>query len=286
MELNNKGFAISSIMYIILIMCIILITVTLSILSSRNLILDKQKKNALSDIYMYSESFEKDDWKTIVTNVKAGNLSNYHVGDTKEVDLGEFGKHTLRIANTTTPDECNTEGFSQTACGFVIEFADVIINRKINSNTNVGGWKDSEIRVYVNDTIYNLLPIEIKNNIINTYVVSGHGNTSGETNFETIDKLYLLSTKEVWGKEGTSNTIAYDTAEAETRQLDYYKSMGATTNNYSGVIKNYDESEAWWWLRSAYSNSTYAFYYVYSSGSWGGANASDGGGISPAFRIG
>ena len=51
MRLNNKGFAISSIMYIILIMCIILITVTLSILSSRNLILDKQKRETLNGIY-------------------------------------------------------------------------------------------------------------------------------------------------------------------------------------------------------------------------------------------
>jgi len=55
MKLNNKGFAISSIMYIILIMCIILITLTLSIFSSRNLVLDKQKKETLSNIYSIKE---------------------------------------------------------------------------------------------------------------------------------------------------------------------------------------------------------------------------------------
>ncbi len=51
MKLNNKGFAISSILYIILIMCIILITVTLSVLSSRKLILDKQKSDVLNSLY-------------------------------------------------------------------------------------------------------------------------------------------------------------------------------------------------------------------------------------------
>ena len=72
-------------------------------------------------------SFAEDDWKTIVANVKAGNTSKYKVGDTKEITLtGEVaGTYTVRIANTSTPEECNQEGYSQTACGFVIEFEDI-----------------------------------------------------------------------------------------------------------------------------------------------------------------
>ena len=51
MKLNNKGFAISSVMYMILIMAIVLITLTLSLLSSRKLVLDKIKQETLNDIY-------------------------------------------------------------------------------------------------------------------------------------------------------------------------------------------------------------------------------------------
>lgn len=51
MKLNNKGFAISTIMYMILIMAIILIALTLLLLSSRKLILDRTKKEALDNIY-------------------------------------------------------------------------------------------------------------------------------------------------------------------------------------------------------------------------------------------
>lgn len=51
MKLNNKGFAISTVMYMILIMTIVLITLTLSLLSSRRLILEKQKDEAKSFIY-------------------------------------------------------------------------------------------------------------------------------------------------------------------------------------------------------------------------------------------
>jgi hypothetical protein len=51
MKLNNKGFAVSTIMYIILILAIILITLTLAILSSRKLILDKEREEAINNIY-------------------------------------------------------------------------------------------------------------------------------------------------------------------------------------------------------------------------------------------
>ena len=140
-------------------------------------------------------SFESDSWATIAANVKSGNTSKYNVGDTKEVDLGELGKHTVRISNMSA---CESET-SETACGFVVEFADIITKQKFNStNTNVGGWRDSELRTYVNGTIYNALPSDLQNVISTTKVISGHGKTSGETNFETQDKLYLLNAQEVW----------------------------------------------------------------------------------------
>ena len=240
-------------------------------------------------------SFAEDDWSTIVANVQSGNLSAYKVGDTKEIALtgftngeeGSNGLYTIRIANTTSPTECSTSGFSQTACGFVIEFVDIITTHAMNPTmTNVGGWEASEMRTYVNSTIYESLPEELKTNIIDTYVVSGHGSTSGETNFKTTDKIYLLSTKEVWGKEGTSNTIKYDTGETETRQLDYYKSIGVTTNSYTGAIKKLNGSANYWWLRSANSTITNRFCSVSNGGDWYASNATRTRGVAVAFRIG
>ena len=104
-------------------------------------------------------SFAGDSWDTIVSAVQAGSTENYHVGDTKEVDMGTFGTHTIRVANTSTPAECSTAGFSQTACGFVLEFANIITSRNMNStNTNAGGWPATSMRTYVNNDIYNALP--------------------------------------------------------------------------------------------------------------------------------
>ena len=228
-------------------------------------------------------SFTDDSWSTIAANVKAGKVSAYQVGDTKTVDMGSLGTHTVRVANTSS---CTNGETSQTACGFVVEFADVVSTQKMNStNTNVGGWPASAMRTYVNGTIYNALPSELQNVIATTTVVSGHGSTSGEANFTSSDKLYLLSTKEVWGKDGTSNTISTDTAEAETRQLDYYKNKGVTTSNYSGAIKQYNGTNSNWWLRSARSTNTRSFFNGSYIGGWIANTAIDTSGVAPAFRI-
>lgn len=234
-------------------------------------------------------SFANDSWETIAENVKNGNASVYNVGDTKEVTLtGDWaGTYTVRIANNSTPSECSTEGFSQTACGFVVEFVDIITEHAMNStNTNSGGWPASEMYNFVNIDIYNTLPSDLQNVIIDTYSVSGHGSQNGATNFTSTDKLYLLSTKEVWGKDGTSNTIEYDSAEAETRQLDYYKNNGVTTDSYSGAVKTYQESSNFWWLRAANSNYSDRFYFVVPPGSWYYTTARTSYGVAPAFRIG
>ena len=233
-------------------------------------------------------NFSTDSWSEIIANVKAGNGSEYKVGSTKEVNLGTtYGTHTLRVANTSTPSECSTTGFSQTACGFVLEFADIITTHKMNdTDTNVGGWPASSMYTFVNNDIYNAIPSEIKNAIIDTIVVSSHGSTSGEANFTSTDKLYLLSTAEVWA-EGSSNQIGkYDTARDVTRQLDYYKNLGVTTSSYSGAIKKNGTSNSVWWLRAVYSDGNRRFYNVYDYGGWYPDTANNANGVAPAFRIG
>ena len=228
-------------------------------------------------------SFSTDSWMTIAKAVKSGNISKYNVGDTKSVNLGTYGTHTLRIANTSTPSECSTTGFSQTACGFVLEFADIITTHNMNdTETNIGGWSSTSMRTFVNNDIYNAIPSEIKNAIIDTTVVSGHGSASGETNFTSTDKLYLLVPKEIY----TDFDDTDDTAKDLTRTLDYYKNLGTSTSNYSGAIKKNRTSADWWWLRAAISNVSNGFLRVGNFGGWGSGFANYPRGVAPAFRIG
>ena len=235
-----------------------------------------------TDITDVPNSFSTDSWKTIIKAVKNNNISKYNVGDTKAIDMGSYGTHTLRVANMSTPSECSTSGFSQTACGFVLEFADIITTQVMNdTNTNVGGWPASSMRTFVNNDIYNSLPSDFKYEIINTTVVSSHG-SKDSSNFTSTDKLYLLAPKEIY----SDWSIKYDTAKDLTRQLDYYKNEGVTTSSYSNAIKMYDSSGSYWWLRSAYSVSSSYFYTVNYNGNWYNGGAFGTYGVSPAFRIG
>ena len=228
-------------------------------------------------------SFTSDSWTTIQKAVQTGNTSKYNVGDTKEVDLGDLGTHTVRLSNKS---ECTTET-SETACGFVVEFADIITKQKFSStttymgvSTNVGGWRDSELRTYVNGTIYNALPSELQNVIANTKVISGHG-SKDSTNFETQDKLYLLNAQEVWSTSKYNN----DKSVGTSKQLDYYKNQRVTASSYAGTIKQYNGSNSWWWLRSADSGTADSFLNVDTNGDWSRCSANVSGGVSPAFRI-
>ena len=230
-------------------------------------------------VYPKLTKFESDSWTTIATNVRNGTTSDYNVGDTRTINMGTYGTHTLRIANTSTPNECSTSGFSQTACGFVLEFADIITTYNMNS-TNAGGWPASIMYTFVNNDIYNAIPSEIKNVIIDTIVVSGHGSEDTE-NITSTDKLYLLSTAEVW-----ANGHDYDTARDVTRQLDYYKKEGVTTSNVSGAIKKKGTSDYYWWLRAAISDGLNNFYIVGNSGNCDFSYGNDTFGVAPAFRIG
>ena len=221
-------------------------------------------------------SFTTDSWQTIQKAVQTGNTDLYSIGDTKEVDLGSFGTHTVRVANKS---ECESET-SETACGFVVEFADIITQHSFNSTaTNVGGWKNSEVRTYVNDTLYNALPSDLQSVIVTTKVVSGHGSTSGETNFESSDKMYLMSTKEIWGEAKN------DTLNVETKQLDYYAKSNVIMSSNPKVLKKYNNNYVFWWLRFPNSLRSATFVRV-NNGGWDDGNANNIYGISPAFRIG
>ena len=241
------------------------------------------------------KTFKDDDWDTITNAVRSGQTSNYHVGDEKEVDLGTYGKHNVRITNMSTPDECNQEGFSQSACGFVVEFADIITKHVMNPSGDYNGktyeygwtkdgWPKSQMKTFIDSDIYNSLPNELKSVIIDTKTVSSHGSEDTD-NFTSIDKLYLLAPKEICGD------FKYDTSIDKTRQLDYYKSKGTTISIYTSAVTKKDISgtAGYWFLRSATGNRS--FFSVRSDGLDGTGPFTDdladyAGGVSPTFRIG
>ena len=225
--------------------------------------------------------FAIDNWETIATNVKNGNMCGYHVGDEKEIELTGFGKHNVRISNMS---KCTNGETSETACGFVVEFADIITKQPFNSTSStVGGWKNSKMRTYTNETIYKSLPRDLQNIILTTKVISSYGKYDS-ANFETEDKLYLLSSEEVFGDFATSSMAGHDTSVGTSKQLDYYKNQGVTLSNFEESIKQYEGNNGYWWLRSV-SADAWTVYDVANTRGWSNTSAMSYDGISPAFRI-
>ena len=238
-------------------------------------------------------TFADDSWETIAANTSS---DVYKVGDTKTILIGN-SPYTVRIANKSTPAECNRNDFSQTACGFVVEFVDIVEERHMNpSGTykgtqydvgwSVDGWPATEMRTYANGDFFNKLPSDLQKVIIDTNVISGHG-SADTSNFTSTDQIYLLSAHEVW-EDGTNYPVSSnDTAWNNTRQLDYYKTLGVTTsNNLSDAIKKYNGSASSWWLRTASSGYNIDFTRVHPTGNWNNHPANNTYGFAPAFRIG
>ena len=224
--------------------------------------------------------FSEASWSNIASNIRSGNTGAYKVGDTKEVDLGTLGKHNVRIANISTPSECSNSSFSQTACGFVLEFEDIITKYAMYSqNATEAGWPSSQARTFLNENIYNLLPSDLRSVIIDTKVISGNGDKTSTTT----DKIYLLTPQEIY------SNFKSDLAGNLSRQLDYYSLKGVTTTNTTSAIKSYMGTVTYYWLRSIYQGFSDCFYYITSDGKDYGGDIIPGVqslGISPVFRIG
>lgn len=177
----------------------------------------------------------------------------------------------IRVSNVTT----DTSVESETASGIVIEFSDIINRHVMNStDSSIGGWGTSEMRTYVNTTIYNSFPSWIHDMVIDTKVISGRSYAE-PSSIITTDKIYLLSPHEIW-----SDNVRYDSAYNQTKQLEYYKNLNSSTSNCSATKKSY-----LWWLRSAQTINDFRFMDVSTDGSYSVNPPSKDWGVSPAFRI-
>lgn len=267
-------------------------------------------------------SFSTDPWDTIA---KYGNeaatqstVNNqwkcgpYKVGDTKTIQMdldgdGTEEDYTLRIANCSTPTECVNGTVSPTACGFVVEFQKVIamhrMNKYVNGNSdlgdgNTGAWEYSDLRAYLNGTLYAFdsidytttgviakLPSELRSHLALTKVISGRG-THESANIITYDKMWVPAFREVYG-----SGVRYHSDYDQTRQLDYYNKQGVKINRatYSFKAPQAGGANVGWWTRSA-NYYTDPYFYAVSTSSFNvdspySPAVNNELGVSPLFKL-
>ena len=237
-------------------------------------------------------TFVEDSWETIAAAIKNGQLDAYPVGSEKEVEISGTS-YKVRVANNTTPAECSGNNFSQTACGFVVEFVDIIENRTTGlTNENTKSYVDSEIRTYLNNAFYNKLPSDLRDNIITTNIIAVTAKINGTSpvgvalTAASSDKIFLINETEITGE-----CIILNHYNSSTRQLDYYSSQNYnSSSNKSCAIKKYNNTASNWWLRdrtTLFSGGGYDLNIYDSTGTIGYMiNLNNSYGIAPAFRIG
>ena len=228
------------------------------------------------------KTFSTDSWTTIATNYRSDE-NYYGVGCEKEIEMdmddnGTPESYTVRIANTSNPAECLTGNNSDTACGLVIEFVDIIklMKMNINSTTNEGGWPATIIQPFLNNDMANYLPGDLIQNLVVINSISGG---YAGTKYSSTEALYLLAPKEV----GDTAIAARDNASPYTRTLDYY----VINSGEDSRIKKYNGTNTAWWLRSAYNTYKTTFTYVAEQGRVGHVESNyEPFGVAPAFRVG
>lgn len=142
--------------------------------------------------------------------------------------------------------------------------------------TNVGGWEQSELRQKMNSgEIWNLMPSELQAKIVTVSKMTDN-RIGGETNTltETIDKQFLVSMTEVFGKQ----EAAWLTDDGT--QYEFYKGKGITTKSYGGAAS--DENR-WGFTRTSFVTDSFRKFSNDSKWNWSYGSAQKEGNIFPAF---
>ena len=138
------------------------------------------------------------------------------------------------------------------------------------TNVNTGGWAQSDIRTYLNETVLKNLPIHWQALIKTVQVKSSIGGLSAEISTSQ-DKLFLLSTAEVTTAEAAA--VPYkNEIDADADNITF----AVFTDNNSRIRKtfNAEGSAVYWWLRSPDPSSATYFRYVGNNGNVGANYAS------------
>lgn len=261
-----------------------------------------------------SSVLNDNDWATIRRVSDAGTGANYwQVGDTKTIVInGTVGKTTFDNLSI----DCFILGFNHNAAkegnnrihfgigksgdklvglvdssyqSFVSETGYFSMNSSV---TNVGGWKDCQLRNNVLQgtgtptaptahTMLAALPADLRaimKSVIKYTDNVGGGNGSVESNITaTTDYLFIPAKYEIVISNNATNTYE----QAQQAQYEYWK------NGNSIIVYKYNNTSTatYWWLRSPIRFSVSSFCWVDVRGNLSDDSARDSLAILPCFCV-
>lgn len=182
--------------------------------------------------------------------------------------------------------------------GITFIFKDCIGERSMNSTpTNEGGWEKSEMRSYLNSEGLDLLPDDLKQELVSVNKLTDNTGRLELDNMysissvtKTSDKLWLFSAVELCGKEvnalyGTPEQIAIYEAQGNEYMLFRDMNVVLKGNDNDILKKNYQGSSCVWSERTPYLGSSSAFFVVGKDGHPNAVPGMPSSGVVPGFCI-
>ena len=221
-------------------------------------------------ISICGESLDSLSWEVIKNICDAGAAEIFfHVGQTKTITLKNGKDIMVRIIGINHDVDKNGA-----PCPLTWETVNLWEDRQAMnaSGSNKGGWEDSGMRKWLADYVLELLPDELSIVICNTTKSTTVGGTSDKM-VATVDKLFLLSEQEVFGRQIYSKGN-------EGRWYDWYRLENVPYE------KKYPGGEhGWRWLRSPFGSDSTYFCNVGGNGVADDSYASGSYGVSFGFCI-
>lgn len=221
----------------------------------------KNDENRFSaELILYLPVLADNSWKQIAKVSEIGIASQiWNIGDEINLQLsGGFNETvTLQIWDFNHFDK--SDGSGKAGICFGMKNLMAVTKRMNSSNTNVGGWNNTEMCNTVMQQVLNSMPAELKAVLkeVSTYASKGEGDTSGSVGKLCADKVFLPGLSELDDSWSAQN-------KTETNQ----KKFPIFTDSNSRIkrLRNGSGSADYYWTRSPNHYNNYGFCNVNNSG--------------------
>lgn len=207
--------------------------------------------------------------------VKKGSLT----GETKKIELSDGSQVKVRIVGIYHDETKSGEAAGLTFCSSA-PVTCLVMNK---SGTNDGGWKESDLRAYLQDELRPLLPDDLRECLVPVMKLTNNKGYAEKPSCvsATEDELWCPSFVEVVGPI-TKKTLWYKPEDVpnyniyneEGKQYQYFADLGVKADDPAdgAVVYSYEGQKVSWWMRTS-TPSTSTKYHV--SGSDGDQTVSD-----------
>lgn len=221
-------------------------------------------------VQMLSPTLANNTWAQIAAASEAGvAASTWSVGDTKNITVGGETL-TVEIVGFNHDDLA-----SGGKAGITFGLKNLMANtRQMNSsNTNAGGFTGSDMYDWLQGTLLNSLPSDLRAVLKSVNKKTSAGSQSSTINTNAM-KIFLFSEIEIFG------SVTYSKS-GEGSQYSRF----ATASSRIKYLSNGSGSANLWWERSPYGNYSNAFCCVGSNGGADSSNANFSRGVCFGFCV-